>query len=111
MYDLLNQDHHTALNNGDPDATINISEPISRVLKIFTSSEKKNVQNVFRSVYNFKMDHNLRRDAREKPLGIRPDDFIQIYEGIKEVHAEYDNLPAEIRKLSLFTYLDCLCNL
>ena len=30
-----------------------------------TESGKNNVQTVFGSVYNFKMDHTLRRDARE----------------------------------------------
>ena len=63
---------------------------------------KENVQTVFRSVYNFKMDHNLRRDAREKCPRRRPDQLIQIYKRIK------DNLPAEIRTLSMLTYLDFL---
>ena len=110
-YGLLNQDHYTALSNGDPDATNNTSESINRVLKTFSTTGKKNVQTVFRSVYNFKMDHNLRRDAREKCPRKRPDDLIRKYERIKEVLEAYDNLPAEIRTLSLLTYLDCLGNL
>ena len=54
------------------------------------------------------MDLNLRRDDREKYLKRRLDDLIQKYESIKEVPAEYDNIPTEIRILSLLTYLDCL---
>ena len=84
---------------------------INRVLKTFSSSEKKNVETVFRSVYNFKMDHDLRRDAREKCPRKRPDDSIRKYERIKEVLVAYDNLPAEIRTLSPLNYLDCLSNL
>ena len=57
------------------------------------------------------MDLNLRRDDREKYLKRRLDDLIQKYESIKEVPAEYDNIPTEIRILSLLTYLDCLGNL
>ena len=41
------------------------SESINKVLKTFSSSGNKIFQAVFRSVYKFKMDHNLRRDARE----------------------------------------------
>ena len=57
------------------------------------------------------MDHNLRRDGREKCPRRHPDELIPSYERIKEVLAEYDNLPDEIRTQSLFTYLECLGNL
>ena len=79
---------------------MNTSESINRVPKTFSSSGKKNVQTVFRSVYNIKMDPRK-----------RPDDLIHKYERIKEVIAAYDYLPAEIRTLSLLTYLGCLGNL
>ena len=83
-YGLLNQDHYTALSNGDPDARHNTSESINKVLKTFSSSGKKHIQTVFRSVYNFKMDLNLRRDAHEKCPRKRPDDLIQKYERVKK---------------------------
>ena len=51
-----------------------------------------------------------RRDAREKCPRKRPDDLILKYERIKEVLAVNDNLPAEIRTISVLTYLDCLGN-
>ena len=57
------------------------------------------------------MDHDLRRNARKKCPGKRPVDLKQKYERIKEVLAEIDNLPAEIRTLSILTYLDCSDNL
>ena len=47
-----------------------------------TLTGKKNVETVFRSIYNFKMDHNSRRDARLKCPRKRPDDLIQKYERI-----------------------------
>ena len=45
------------------------------------------------------MDHNLRRNSREKCPGKRPNDLIQKYERAKKDLAEFDNLPAEIRTL------------
>ena len=38
---LMNQDHYTALLNGDPDATKNTSESINKCLKTYVSAEKK----------------------------------------------------------------------
>ena len=92
------------------DATNNTSESINWVLKTNSSSWKKNVQTVFFSVYNFKIDRNSGSDVSEKCPRRWQDDLIQKLKRIKEVLAEYDNLPAEIRILSLSTYLDCLSN-
>ena len=40
-YELLNQDHYSALNNGDPDATNNTSGCINHHPKEFATSGKK----------------------------------------------------------------------
>ena len=40
-FGLMNQDHYTAILNGDPDATNNTSESINKCLKIYASAEKK----------------------------------------------------------------------
>ena len=78
---------------------------------MFSSSGKKKIQTVFRSVYNFKMDHILQRDAREKFPRRRPEVLIHKYKKYKLFPADYDKLPAEKRTLSLFTFLDLLGNL
>ena len=60
---LLNQDHYSALNNDDPGATNNTSEAINRHLKEFATSRKKNLQPVFRTLFNYNMDHILGEKA------------------------------------------------
>ena len=45
-FSLMNQDHYTATQHGDQDATNN----------------KQNIQAVFRFIYNYKMDHILGTD-------------------------------------------------
>ena len=56
---------------------------------------------MFRGIYIYqeKKTEHRRRISRD------------ISRDAKEFLAEYDNSPAEIRTLSLFTYLDCLGNL
>ena len=47
-FGLRNQDHYTALLNGDPDATNNTSESINKYLKSYASTGKKNIKCVIR---------------------------------------------------------------
>ena len=59
-YGILNQDHFTDMLNGDMDGTNNTSETINRSLKKFSSCGAKNLNSVFRTIYNFKLDCNKR---------------------------------------------------
>ena len=40
-FGLMNQDHYTAILNGDPDASNNTSESINKCLKTYASAGKK----------------------------------------------------------------------
>ena len=104
----MNQDHYTALLNGDPDATNNTSESINKSLKSYASTGKKNIHTVFRSIYNYKMDHNQRMDSGERYAKRRPEELILKYENIKNTLNQFDNLPTALKPISLLSTLQYL---
>ena len=107
-FGLMNQDHYTAILNGDPDATNNTSESINKCLKTYASAGKKNIHTVFRTIYNYKMDHNQRIDAGEQYAKRRPEELIEKYKKIKQTLNHYDNLPNALKHFSLLSTLQCL---
>ena len=107
-FGLMNQDHYTALLNGDPDATNNTSESINKSLKSYASTGKKNIHTVFRSIYNYKMDHNQRMDSGERYAKRRPEELILKYENIKNTLNQFDNLPTALKPISLLSTLQYL---
>ena len=52
--------HFTDIQNGEMDGTNNTSKSINRRLKKFSSPGTKNLNTVFRALYNYKTDNNKR---------------------------------------------------
>ena len=84
------------------------SESINKCLKTYASAGKKNIHTVFRTIYNYKMDHNQRIDSGERYAKRRPEELIEKYKKIKQTLNHYDNLPNALKHLSLLSTLQCL---
>ena len=95
------------MQNGDLDGTNNSCESINRSLKKFSTSGTKNLNTVFRSIYNFKTDNNRRMLCATRKRK-RNANTIAKFDKIKEILSEFDNLEPDLQIPSLCPTLERL---
>ena len=94
------------MQNGDMDGTNKTSES----LKKFASPDAKNLNTVFRRLYNYKTDNNKRMLCATRKRK-RAADKIQKYDKINEILSEFDCLSPDQQISSLCATLERLGSL
>ena len=88
----------------------NTSETINRSLKKFSSCGAKNLNSVFRTIYNFKLDCN-KRIANKLKMRKRKTATTVKYSKILEILSEFENMSADEHIINLCTTLERLGSL
>ena len=93
--------------NGDMDETNNTSETINRILKKNSSCDAKNLNSVFRKIYNFKFDCNKRIADKIKMRERKTATSVKNSK-ILGILSEFENMSADEHIINLCTTLEGL---